>query len=74
MGFYSLRMMKIALALAKKTAVYQNLATKFFEHFMRIAYAMKNCGGRGHNLWDEQDGFFYDALHRYLKWNMLENL
>ena len=63
MGFFSLEMMKIALELAKAEPVYQDAATKFFEHFLRIADAMTNCGGRGHALWDETDGFFYDALH-----------
>ncbi len=63
MGFFSLEMMKIALELAKTEPVYQDMASKFFEHFLRIADAMTNCGGRGHALWDETDGFFYDALH-----------
>lgn len=63
MGFYCLEMMRIALELAKEEPVYQDLATKFFEHFLRIAYAM--TGGREDNvsLWDEEDGFFYDVLH-----------
>lgn len=63
MGFYSLEMMKIALELAKEDPVYQDIATKFFEHFLAIARAMTNCGGKEHCLWDENDGFFYDALH-----------
>jgi hypothetical protein len=63
MGFYSLGMMKIALELAKEEPVYQDAATKFFEHYLRIADAMTNCGGRGYALWDPEDGFFYDALH-----------
>ena len=63
MGFYSLGMLEIALELAEHNPVYQDLATKFFEHFLRIAHAMADCGGRGHSLWDEEDGFFYDALH-----------
>lgn len=63
MAFYSLGMMKIALELAKEEPVYQNLATKFYEHFLSIARAMTNCGGRGHCLWDTGDEFFYDALH-----------
>jgi len=63
MGFYSLEMMRIALELAQDEPIYQDLATKFFEHFLRIAHAMINCGGRRHTLWDDQDGFFYDALH-----------
>ena len=63
MGFFSLTMLKIALELAKENPVYQDVATKFFEHFLRIAHAMTNCGGRGHALWNREDGFFYDALH-----------
>jgi hypothetical protein len=63
MGFYSLEMMKIALELSKEDPVYQDLATKFYEHFLSIAHAMTNCGGEGYSLWDEEDGFFYDALH-----------
>jgi len=65
MGFYSLIMMKIALELAKTEPVYQDAATKFFEHFLRIATAMTGSSDHnyGHSLWDEQDGFFYDVLH-----------
>ena len=63
MGFYSLTMMHIALELAKEEPIYQDIATKFFEHFLAIAHAMNNCGGKGFSLWDDDDGFFYDALH-----------
>jgi len=63
MAFYCLGMMKIALELAKEESVYQDLATKFYEHFLGIARAMADCGGRGHSLWDPEDEFFYDALH-----------
>ena len=44
---------------------YEDIATKFFEHFLNIAKAMTNVGGDGHGvgLWDEQDGFYYDALN-----------
>ncbi len=63
MGAYCLTMMKIALQMAQENPVYQDTATKFFEHFLRIANAMTDCGGQGHCLWDEADGFFYDALH-----------
>ena len=63
MGFYSLIMMRTALELAVANPVYQNLAAKFFEHFLRIAAAMNDRGGHGMSLWDEQDRFFYDALH-----------
>ena len=63
MGFYCLGMMKIALELATFTPVYEDLATKFFEHFLSIAHAMSDFGGMGMGLWDEADGFFYDVLH-----------
>ncbi|MEZ4707754.1 MAG: hypothetical protein R3A44_11135 [Caldilineaceae bacterium] len=63
MGFYSLMMMRTALELALENPVYQNLAAKFFEHFLRIAAAMNDRGGHGLSLWDAQDRFFYDALH-----------
>ena len=63
MAFYSLGMLRMALELAKEDSVYQDLASKFYEHFLGIAHAMANCGGRGHCLWNDDDGFFYDALH-----------
>ena len=63
MGFFSLMMMKIALELAQESPVYQDMATKFFEHFLRIADAMVDGTVRGHALWDQEDEFFYDVLH-----------
>jgi hypothetical protein len=63
MAAFCLQMLTIALELAKQTPCYQDAATKFFEHFLRIAHAMANVGGEGKSLWDEEDGFFYDALH-----------
>ena len=63
MGAYCLFMLKIALELAKEEPVYQDMATKFFEHFLRIAHAMTNVNRYGYSLWDEEDGFFYDVLH-----------
>jgi hypothetical protein len=62
MGMFCLNMMRIALELAKENKVYEGLATKFFEHYVYIGAAMKNMGRRGYELWDEQDGFFYDVL------------
>ncbi|MEM8857174.1 MAG: glucosidase [Chloroflexota bacterium] len=62
MGAYSLQLMRIALELAKKEPIYQDLATKFFEHFLRISAAASQARD-GHTLWDDEDGFFYDALH-----------
>ena len=63
MGFYSLQMMAIALELARENPVYEDLATKFFEHFLYIAAALNDIGGTGVALWDDEDGFFYDVLH-----------
>ena len=63
MGFYSLVMLKIALELARDNPVYQDTASKFFEHFLRIARAMTGAYRGGESLWNEDDGFFYDVLH-----------
>jgi hypothetical protein len=62
MGFFCLNMMRIALELAKENKTYEGLATKFFQHFSYVGAAMKHMGGRDYNLWDEEDGFFYDVL------------
>jgi hypothetical protein len=63
MAMYSLNLMRISLELAASKPIYQDMATKFFEHFMYIAGAMANIGGEGINLWDPEDEFFYDVLH-----------
>ena len=63
MAMYSLNLMRISLELARHNSVYENIATKFFEHFMHIAEAMTNMGGEDIGLWDEEDGFYYDMLH-----------
>ena len=60
---FCLNMLAIALELARDNRVYEDIATKFFEHFLYIAEAMNNIGGEGIALWDEEDGFFYDVLH-----------
>lgn len=60
---YSLLMVKIAIELARENKVYQDSASKFLEHFLRVAHASTNIGHSGIGLWDEQDGFFYDVLH-----------
>jgi hypothetical protein len=62
MAFYCLVMLKIALELAKKEPIYQDSASKFFEHFLRIARAMTREYRGGLSLWNEEDGFFYDAV------------
>ena len=63
MAMFSLNMMRIALELAMENPVYEDIATKFFEHFLQIADAMRNIGGSGVGLWDDEDKFFYDVLH-----------
>ena len=66
MAMYALNLMRIALELAQHNRVYEDIATKFFEHFLHIAAAMCHIGGddgAGVGLWDEEDEFFYDVLH-----------
>src|SRR3712207_6545723 len=63
MAMYSLNLMRIALELAEENHVYEDVATKFFEHFLYIAEAMASHAGHAAGLWDEADGFFYDVLH-----------
>jgi hypothetical protein len=63
MAMYCLNLMRIALELALKNPVYEDLATKFFEHFLYIAKAMTNIAESGLGLWDETDEFYYDVLN-----------
>jgi len=63
MGMYALNLMTIALELARTDPAYEDVATKFFEHFMYIAHAMNNMAGKGIELWDPEDEFPYDVLH-----------
>ena len=63
MAMYSLDMLAIALELAAGDATYQDVASKFWEHFIYIARAMSHLGDNGLCLWSEKDGFFYDVLH-----------
>lgn len=63
MAMFSLNLLQIALELSVYNPVYQDLATKFLEHFLYIAGAMKNIGGEGVDLWDDDDEFFFDVLH-----------
>ncbi len=63
MGMFCLNMMTIALELAIGNPAYEDIATKFFEHFLYIAEAMNNIAGEGISLWNEEDEFFYDVLH-----------
>ncbi len=63
MGMYCLNMLAIALELAREDPAYEDVASKFFEHFVHIADAINVHGSDGIALWDEEDGFFYDAIH-----------
>ncbi len=61
MAFFCSTMLSIAIELASEDPAYEDLASKFFEHFVAITDAMNSLGGTG--LWDEQDGFYYDQIH-----------
>jgi hypothetical protein len=63
MGMFCLNMMTMALELGLTNPAYENIAVKFFEHFLAIAAAMNNIADEGIKLWDRQDEFFYDVLH-----------
>jgi hypothetical protein len=63
MAMYSLNLLAIAMELAKEDPSYEDVASKFWEHFLYIANAINHLGNDGVGMWDEQDGFFYDVLH-----------
>jgi hypothetical protein len=63
MGMYCLNMLAMALELAREDPAYEDVASKFFEHFVYIAHAINVHGTDGIALWDEEDGFFYDAVN-----------
>jgi Mannosylglycerate hydrolase MGH1-like glycoside hydrolase domain len=63
MAMYTLNLLAIAMELAREDPVYEDVASKFWEHFIYIADAMNNLGQDGSELWNEDDGFFYDVLH-----------
>ena len=63
MGMYCLNLLTIALELARGNFAYSDIASKFFEHFIYIAHAMNDVVTDGIELWNEQDGFYYDVLH-----------
>jgi hypothetical protein len=63
MAMYALNLLAIAMELAKEDPSYEDVASKFWEHFLSIARAMNNRGDEEIRLWDDQDGFFYDVLH-----------
>lgn len=64
MAFFCVVMLDISLELAQYDAVYEDMASKFFEHFVLIVDAMNKIGacGETQGLWDEEDGFYYDVL------------
>ncbi len=62
MAMYSLNMLRIAIELAKSKPYYQEMASKFFEHFLHIAGSMNGLGDAGNDLWDSSDEFYYDYL------------
>lgn len=63
MAMYCLNMLAIALELAVEDSTYEDVASKFWEHFLHISDAMNNLGSEGISLWDDDDGFYYDVLH-----------
>ncbi|HEX6043639.1 MAG TPA: hypothetical protein VFZ22_04065 [Pyrinomonadaceae bacterium] len=63
MAMYALNLLAIAMELANEDPSYEDVASKFWEHFLHIARAMNNRGDDEVKLWDENDGFFYDVLH-----------
>ena len=63
MGMYCLNMMTIALELSKENPAYEDVASKFLEHFVNIARAMNNIAGQGIELWDRKEHCYYDVLH-----------
>jgi len=63
MAMYCLNMLAIAVELAAEDDAYEDLASKFWEHFVYISDAMNNLGEDGMSLWDDEDGFYYDVLH-----------
>ena len=63
MAMFCLDMLAIAAELAREDPAYEDVASKFFEHFVLISQAMNNMGGSGIGLWNEEDGFYYNVLH-----------
>jgi hypothetical protein len=64
MAMYCLNMLRIACEISLKNPVYQDMASKFFEHFLHISGAMQSLGDNKVSLWDEEDEFYYDMLHK----------
>jgi hypothetical protein len=68
MAMFCLNMLAIAIELASEDKAYEDVATKFLEHFFYIAHAMndrpESLGDDGNDLWDDEDGFYYDVMHK----------
>lgn len=62
MAMFCLNLMRISLELAKESPTYESMATKFFQHFVYVAHAMKNMSNKKYSMWCHEDGFFYDVL------------
>ena len=63
MAMYTLNLLAIAFELAIDDPAYEDVASKFWEHFLYIAYAMNHHGSDGESMWNQEDGFFYDVLY-----------
>lgn len=63
MGMYCLNLLTIALEVARENPAYEDVASKFFEHFVYICHAMNHAGCSDVELWDKESGFYYDVLH-----------
>ena len=64
MAMFCLNMLSIAMELTRRDPSYEDMCTKFFEHFVYIAHAMNTMGAADIDLYDDEDGFYYDVLHR----------
>jgi len=62
MAMYSLNLLAIAMELAREDPAYEDVASKFWEHFLYIAHAINHLGSNSRGMWDDTDGFFYDVL------------
>jgi hypothetical protein len=63
MAMYTLNLLAIAMELAAEDPTYEDVASKFWEHFLYIAHAINHIGSNGTGMWDEEDRFYYDVLH-----------
>jgi mannosylglycerate hydrolase MGH1-like protein len=63
MAMYCLNLLAVAMELASEDPAYEDVASKFWEHFLYIANAINHLGSDGTGMWNEEDGFFYDVLH-----------